>query len=352
MQIRLPQYSGKDQTVFKTILLPYTLCMNFVIFGEEYTRDLKFFLLVSVVTIIAFTLFFTACGWVAVLVKNRFPKEQQVKIRMGIILPVVLLMSALFLFLLFRFYTVVPYFDLKSTDETFVWSLFILAISQIFLAFVHEGISRYQVWKQNQNETEKLKAAYQRSRLHGLRSQVNSHFLFNSLNSLSSLIADEGDEAERFLDEMSIVYRYMLRNETDALVTLTEELKFLQSYIYLLTMRFGEGLQFNLHIAEAAKQKMIAPLALQTVIENAYSLNTISKKNPLVISISAREDEMVIEHNLQPKTITEDFEAENGLDNLIGKYQLLSPGSAFVKDTETKRIVTLPLLNGEEEVAV
>lgn len=352
MRVQLPQYSGKDHLVFMTIVLPYTLCMNFIIFGTQYISSVLYFLTVSAVTIIAFTVFFTACGGIAVLMKNRFPHEQQVSIRLGIMIISFLLMSGLFLFLLFRFYEAVPYFKFTSNDETFVWSYFVLGIGNIFLTFLHEGIARYQIWKQNRDETEQLKTAYQRSRLQGLRSQVNPHFLFNSLNSLSSLISEEGDEAEKFLDEMSKVYRYMLRNETDTLVTLEEELRFLQSYRYLLQARYGSGLQLQLNVSSAAKQKLIAPLSLQTIIENAFTLNTISKNQPLVISILAGDDELVIQHSLQPKAITDDFDAEAALDNLIGKYYLLSSKGALVEETAGERIIRLPLLTLEKEAAL
>lgn len=352
MRATLPQYSGKDHLVFMTIVLPYTLCMNFIIFGTKYVSGFLFFLVVSAVTVIAFSFFFTACGGIAVLMKNRFPKEEQVGVRLGIMIASFLLMSALFLFFLFRFYEAVPYFKFTSNDETFVWSYFVLGIGNIFLTFLHEGIARYESWKQNREETEQLKTAYQRSRLQGLRSHVNPHFLFNSLNSLSSLISEEGDEAEKFLDEMSKVYRYMLRNETDTLVTLEEELKFLQSYSYLLHARYGNGLQLKLNTSDAAKHKMIAPLSLQTIIENAFTLNIISKNNPLVIQIASVDNELIIQHNLHPKTITEDFDAETALDNLLSKYNLLSDKGAIVNETAGERTIRLPLLTDEKEVAL
>jgi two-component system, LytTR family, sensor kinase len=352
MKITLPQYSGKDVLVGRTIILPYVLCMNFISFGTQYISSISYFLAVSAVTVVAFTVLFTGCGAVAVLMKNRFPKEQEVGIRLGIIIAVSILMSALFLYLLFRFYEAVPYFNFKSSDEKFVWCFFVLGIGQIFLGFLHEGISRYEVWRQNQDETEQLRKAYQHSRLQGLRSQVNPHFLFNSLNSLSSLISEEGDEAEKFLDEMSKVYRYMLRNENDTLVTLEEELKFLQAYSYLLNKRFGNGLQLKINIGDSARQEMIPPLTLQTIIENAFTLNSISKNNPLAIAIAAKDDELIIQHNLQPKTITDDFDAETALDNLISKYNLLSSKGAIVKETAGERIIILPLLTGERREAI
>lgn len=352
MKFALPQYSGKDFLIFKAIILPYTLCMNFVIFGMQYLSSLGYFLAISSVTVIAFSFFFTVCGGVAVLMKNRFPSEKQTVIRLGLIIVSALLMSALFLFLLFRFYESVDYFRFKSTDEIFTWSFFVLGIGQIFLAFAHEGVARHQIWKQNRQETEQLRAVYQRSRLEGLRSQVNPHFLFNSLNSLSSLISEEGDEAEIFLDEMSKVYRYMLRNETDTLVSLEEELRFLHSYNYLLQARYGNGLQIKLSIDEAIRQKKVAPLTFQAIIENAFTLNTVSKTNPLVITITNTSQELVFQHNLQQKSITEEFDAETALDNLISKYNLLSNKGAIVKETDTERRILLPLLNDEKQMAL
>lgn len=352
MMFVLPQYSGKDTLIFKAIILPYTLCMNFVVFGMQYMSNLWYFLTISGVTIIGFTFFFTVCGGVAVLMKNRFPGEKQTVIRFGITIVSVLLMSALFLFLLFRFYESVPFFRFKSNDEVFVWSFFVLGIGQIFLGFVHEGVSRHQIWKQNRMETEQLRAVYQRSRLEGLRSQVNPHFLFNSLNSLSSLISEEGEEAEIFLDEMSKVYRYMLRNETDTLVSLEEELKFLHSYNYLLQARYGNGLQIRLNINDDVKQKMVAPLTFQAIIENAFTLNAVGKTSPLIISITNTPQELVFQHNLQPKTITEEFDAETALDNLISKYNLLSRKGAIVDESATERTIRLPLLTDEKQLAL
>ena len=126
-----------------------------------------------------------------------------------------LCMSGLFLLLMFKLYANIKYFSYKINEDSFVWAYFAMGISNVFLTFLHEGIARYENWKKNQEETELLKDAYQQSRLLGLKSQVNPHFLFNSLNSLSSLISEDEEEAEVFLDEMSKVYRYMLRNDED-----------------------------------------------------------------------------------------------------------------------------------------
>lgn len=335
-----------------TIVLPYTLCMNFIIFGTQYINSFFYFFAISAVTVIVFTIFFTGIGSLAVFMKKRFFKEEQVGVRLGIIIAFALLLSALLLWLMFRFYEAIPYFRFKASDETFVWSLFALSISNIFLAFLHEGISRYQVWKQNRDETEQLKTIYQRSRLQGLRSQVNPHFLFNSLNSLSSLIIEDEDKAEKFLDEMSKVYRYLLRNESDTLVKLEEELKFLESYYHLLDARYGSGLQIKTDVANENKTKWLPPLTLQTIIENAFTQNTISKTTPLVVSITAGTDELIVSNNIQLKIIKDNADVEAGLDNLLSKYNLLTEKGATIEETITERIIRLPLLNEQKEAVV
>ena len=181
-----------------------------------------------------------------------------------------------------------------------------------FLTFLHEGIARYESWKANQDEMEHLKKTYRQGRLQGLKSQVNPHFLFNSLNSLSSLISEDEEQAEKFLDEMSKVYRYMLRNDEEQLVTLDTELKFVASYTYLLKARYGDGLQVQVDIDESDREKVLPPLSLQTIIENAITQNTISKACPLQISISARGNgSLDVINNLQPKQMTESFDAES-----------------------------------------
>jgi LytS/YehU family sensor histidine kinase len=121
---------------------------------------------------------------------------------------------------------------------------------------LHEGVSRFERWSANLEETEALKKTVKQSRLLGLKSQVNPHFLFNCLNSLSSLINESTNEAENFLNEMSKVYRYMLRNDEDLLVQLDKELHFL-SHIMPLKARYGEGIEMHININEEDKNYLL-----------------------------------------------------------------------------------------------
>lgn len=351
MQFRLPKYTSKDYMVLAIVIVPFSLFYNILAFQYNLLSSLTFFLVTLVCTMLAFSVYFTICGAVAVLMKKRFPKEEQLSARLSLMISTFLIMSGLFLFLLFNIYAAIPYFGYSFNETSFVWAYFSMGISNIFLTFLHEGIDRYENWTKSIDETNKLRATYQRSRLQGLRSQVNPHFLFNSLNSLSSLISEEGDDAEKFLDEMSKVYRYMLRSESDTLVTLNEELKFLESYYFLLSARYGNGLQMTTQIPDEHRYLLVPPLSLQVIIENIITQNSISKTSPLRISIAAMEGSLFILNNVQPKTIQDDFDSNAGLDNLLSKYRLLNH-QALVTEKETERIIRLPLLQQQEEVAV
>ncbi len=350
MQLRLPKYTSKDYMVLAVVIVPFSLFINTIVFQYKLLDSPLYFLVTTLSTMIGFSVFFTLCGAVAVLMKKRFPGEEQVSTRLSLMISTFLIMSGLFLFLLFNIYAAIPYFGYSFNENNFVWSYFSLGIGNIFLTFLHEGIDRYENWTKSREETNKLRATYQRSRLQGLRSQVNPHFLFNSLNSLSSLISEEGDEAEKFLDEMSKVYRYMLRSESDTMVTLNEELKFLDAYYFLLSARYGSGLLMTTQIADEHRSLLLPPLSLQVIIENIITQNSVSKTSPLRISITAMEGSLFILNNVQPKTIQDDFDSDAGLDNLLSKYRLLNQ-QALVTEKETERIIRLPLLQ-QEEVAV
>jgi two-component system, LytTR family, sensor kinase len=353
MKGRLPEYTGKDNLIMVLVLLPVCIFINSLYLSKLYYSSAGFFLLATLIAAAAFIINFTLCGFIAVFMKNRFPEEAQIFKRLTIMIVSFLLLNGLCLYALFSSYAVIPYFSVKMNENNFAWSYIASGIITIFLTFIMEGIDRYNKWKENLNETEKLNAAYKQSQLNGLKSQVNPHFLFNSLNSLSSLIQEDEEKAETFLDEMSKVYRYMLRNDEEQLVTLDTELKFLSSYMHLLKARYGDGLQLIIQIDEEEKVKLLPPLTLQVMIENAFSKNVVSKSNPLEIKISSGYNEMlVVKNNIQPKAITDALDFEAGLDNLVKKYELLGKPLTVTDQTNGHRIITIPLLTKKEEAVL
>lgn len=352
MTLKLPQYSGKDYLVLAVIILPITVIMNSVIFGSDYFSGTGFFMLATLLTALSFSLYFTFCGWVALQMKRRFPYEGQTALKLTLMIVTFVISTGLFLLLLFRGYESIRLFHYQFNEKGFVWSYISMAIVNIFLTLLMEGLSRFENWKSNLAETEALKQSFRQSQLQGLRSQINPHFLFNGLNTLSSLIEEDEDKAERFLNEMTKVYRYMLRNDEELLVTLDTELKFIDSYIYLLQARFGEGLQASINIPETDRQKMLPPLSLQVLIENAFTKNAVSKSSPLSISIkTSGSNTIAVMYNKQEKSINGETEVDKELENLMKKYTLLNQPPLSYNEMGCDCCFQLPLLEQKEEAA-
>lgn len=350
--MQLPQYSGKDYFVLAITILPITLALNSIIFGGRYFTQAPVFFVATLLTAVVFCIDFIVCGLIAMSLKKRMPLEEQTSLRLFYMIGCFVLLSGLFLYTVFNGYEIFSSFNYTFNEKGFIWAFLGMAIINIFFTLLMEGISRYNHWRENLKETEKIKKAFTQSQLLGLKSQVNPHFLFNSLNTLSSLIIEDEQEAERFLNEMSKVYRYMLRGDDEQLVSLQTELKFIHSYLYLLNKRYGESLQIKQRVDETDMHKLIPPLSLQVLIENAFSLNSMSKTEPLLISICSNGGgEILIRNNRRPKSVSNAIDFEAGLDNLVTKYRLINGSKVVIKEDEKQRSIFLPLLHNAGGVA-
>lgn len=350
MKIRLPQYSGRDYLVLAIVILPLTIALNSIIFGKTYFTG-SIFLPATLLTAFIFSIDFIFCGAVALLLKQRMPDEEQTARRLFLMIVCFVGLSGIFLLTLFHGYEIFPSFSYTYNEKGFIWAYVSMAIINIFLTLLIEGIYRYNNWRENLKETEQIKKAFTQSQLLGLKSQVNPHFLFNSLNTLSSLISEDEKDAEVFLNEMSKVYRYMLRGDDEQLVPVQTEIKFIGSYIHLLEKRFGKSLQVNIAIQEDDNDKLIPPLSLQVLIENAFTQNTMSKSDPLVINIRSNGNEILVRNTRKPKTISSDMDIESGLDNLVMKYRLLNASTVTIKDDDIQRSIFLPLIDNKGGLA-
>ncbi len=144
MKIELPQYSGKDTLVMLGIVPIFSLLINSIVFGTTYFSNWRIFLLSTGIACIGFFLDFIVCGFVAVTMKQRFPREQDLMKRLTFMILTFLVITGLFLFGLFRVYEVVPYINLPFNESAFAWSYFSMGIINVFLTYLMEGISRYQ----------------------------------------------------------------------------------------------------------------------------------------------------------------------------------------------------------------
>ena len=161
------------------------------------------------------------------------------------------------------------------------------------------SIQFFKAWKQSLVDLEKYKTASSIAQLQNLKNQINPHFLFNNLSVLTLLVQKDQDKAVEFINELSKVYRYVLDNKNSELVTLEEELKFLEHYIYLLRIRFDKGTSFILNIDETLETAYLLPMCIQMLVENTIQHNEVSVENPLQVSIYTHNRSLIVENNIK-----------------------------------------------------
>ncbi|MFT4019410.1 MAG: histidine kinase [Agriterribacter sp.] len=346
MKLHRPAYNSKEWLIMPFICFAFTFIINSIYFGKLYYSSGLFFIGATIITYAELIIDFLICGYIALLLTKRFPDIKQTAKKLGYMIVSFVLLSSFLKYLLFKLYEILPFFKTELNENRLAWVCLSIAIANIFLIFLMEGISRYETWQQSVKETALLNTNYRQTQLNALKSHITPHFLFNNLNTLSSLIEENEDMAEDFLNEMTKVYRYMLKNDSDQLVTLDTELQFLQSYLHLMEKRFGEGLRVNINIPDVYKQKYIVPMLLQVIIENAFSQNAISRLKPLEINIFSEDVDMLLVQNLRrPKIISTDLEIETGLDTMVKKYKLLGKQLGVTDIAGDIRKISIQLIN-------
>lgn len=195
-----------------------------------------------------------------------------------------------------------------------------------------------------QQESQLLHQENLRIQYESLKTQVNPHFLFNSLNVLTSLIRIDPAMAEKFTEQMAKVYRYILEHREEDLVSLQSEVDFISSYVFLLEIRFMDKVKVSINIPDAKMGNRVPPLAVQLLIENAVKHNTFSKKQPLSIDIFIDgEDYLNVVNNLQKRD--QNIRSTGvGLVNITERVRLLTGKPAFFGEDGTRFLARIPLL--------
>ena len=211
-----------------------------------------------------------------------------------------------------------------------------------FISLFFHGRGFLFEWRRSAVEAERYQKESMTATYESLKSQVNPHFLFNSLNALTNLVYEDQDKAANFIKQLSEVYRYVLDTRDKEVVAIDEELKFLNSYAYLQQIRFGNKLTIELSLN--GLKSMVAPLALQMLIENAVKHNEVSEENPLHIKVYQEENFIVVENNLQKKSQLGESSSGLGLENISKRYEFLSNRKVMVEQGNDKFLVKLPII--------
>lgn len=228
-----------------------------------------------------------------------------------------------------------------SYNDFIIISLIITFLISFFL----HGREFLLRWKESAVRAERYQKENMMAQYASLKSQVDPHFLFNSLNVLTNLVYEDADKSAKFIKQLSEVYRYVLETRSKELVTLEEELKFVNSYLFLQQIRFGDKLVIQNNVE---KQKgWVPPLVIQMLVENAIKHNTISQEHPLTIRIYSTDEHIIVKNNLQKKLIIE-HSTGIGLENIRKRYEFLTTEKVVVSDAGNQFEVKLPTLSDDQ----
>ncbi|GGZ80008.1 hypothetical protein GCM10007028_17000 [Algibacter mikhailovii] len=217
----------------------------------------------------------------------------------------------------------------------------VYAVIMVIIIFIARIIRLQMAHQVDLAEKEQLKQQSLKNELEALKNQINPHFLFNSLNSLNSLIRDN-KQATTFVNKLSFMYRYILQSGSEDLVTLSDELKFLDSYIFLIKTRYRTRFEVSIDIEEQYLNKKLPSLALQLLVENAVKHSEISESNPLLVKVYVEDALVVVENPIKPRTTFVDSTG-NGLANLEKRYEILMKKNILINDSNKVFKVKLPL---------
>ncbi len=219
-----------------------------------------------------------------------------------------------------------------------VVNIVVMAIFEGWILFIERAKAK-QIADSLQTELSQIKFEV-------LKSQINPHFMFNSLNVLSGLINKDVKKAQQFIDEFSMIYRYVLETIEQPVATLGKELEFMRSYLFLQQIRYGENLTYSVNITADLMEMFLPPLSLQVVLENAMKHNIINESKPLHIEITDEALTLIVKNNIQPK-ISKGISTGLGLKNLIKRYALISDLVPEFKVETNHYIAKLPLIKIE-----
>lgn len=285
--------------------------------------------------------------WIDTFMNFKFPWEKNPAKRILAQLPISLVFSAfvIYLFMLaFNKYVCTTHQYIK--DDFMLVAIILGVLVSITVLLLEISTIFFRNWKKSLVEIEKYKTENLQAQLQNLKNQLNPHFLFNNLSVLSSLVYKDQDKAVDFINQLSKVYRYLLDNRNNELVSLDNELQFIHSYTYLLQIRFDKNIIFNVDIPTHKKNLLLPPLSLQMLLENAIKHNEISNELPLTINIHITHEMLEVSNNLQLRNSSE-VSSKTGLQNIKDRYKFFTEKEVEVFQTTSSFVVKLPLLKSK-----
>lgn len=346
------------QYIFKTIITGFVvscaiMAIMFVIeamFGREFTLDASFFEEMG---------YYTLYGIVLTLVNSTYfdflnnkviwGEYKKYRIFAGVLGSIVLTIGGIFIVRMFISIVLnknsYSYFLERENYRFYVVALIITMVVTLFFHLIYF----YKKSQENKVKEQKIIAGTASAQFESLKNQIDPHFLFNSLNVLSSLIEENPDNAQRFTTSLSKIYRYVLEQKDKELVSVEEELSFAKTYMNLLKMRFENSLFYELPETVSNPEAKVVPLSLQLLLENTVKHNVVSEQRPLHIRIIDNGDYLVIQNDFQKKEVLQDRKGV-GLQNIINRYAIVTSRKVLIEQNEKEFSVSIPILTKQISV--
>jgi hypothetical protein len=305
-------------------------------------------LAISIAKYVVYVALYWECSrFIFLYMRNRFPALKQTGKRIAVQSGTMFLFILLASLMIAGFNYVYPITDREpfwvEYEDIFRKSLVLLGIVTI----IYECAYFFGRWEHSLYESERLKKESLISQLELLKNQISPHFLFNSLNALITLVPEDPKLSVLFIQRLSNVYRHVLNYNEKNLISLETELKFLDDYIFLNKMRFGENLHIVYQLPVNLEHMKVIPFTLQMLVENAIKHNIVSGKKPLTITISKDGNFIIVKNNLQVKTSGVESTG-TGLQNITNRYELLTNKQVEVTTDTSDFSVSLPLIYDSE----
>lgn len=341
---------------FKKISLTFAIgCVVFVIGnllsdGFNYDSFSDFSIQFGFYQMYAFVLGYSNMAFFDYMERRNWTKGDYIKrIIIGIIGSTLITLTGLFLL---RAGTSVLYYgvDFDAFMERESWQAYSFGIwITLSIVIVFHIVYFYNRYQKNKIKEQKVIAGTASAKFDALKNQLDPHFLFNSLNVLTSLIEENPKNAQKFTTSLSKVYRYVLEQKSKELVTVDEELNFARTYMSLLKMRFEDSIIFEIPDQASNPESKVVPLSLQLLLENAVKHNMVTTNKPLHIKIYEDGDHLVVMNNLQLKQIVKKSTGV-GLENIKQRYQLLSNRKVNINQREKDFAVAIPMLTKQVSI--
>jgi two-component system, LytTR family, sensor kinase len=318
----------------------YIICLTDE-YGRQIFTDKPLIIVIDIAVSTVYTVFCSELSlWLFIRLQRWFPIETRP--RMLIVIHIFLIA-----FLWTEMFTVSQLLihgdDTKEKIFILKQNILFALVVAIAMNAIQIGMALFQRWKAGIEEAEDLKRANIEAQNLALKQQIDPHFLFNSLNTLTALIEEEPQYATQFVKELSNVYRYVLQSKDHITVSVAEEISFAKAYSYLLELRFGQNFHVDFSISEYAQTRALPPLVVQLCLENAIKHNIVSREKPLFLSITDTDGMLVITNTLQRKKYA--LASTNiGLNTIRYRYSLLTETAIKIQETDTEFSIELPLL--------